>query len=192
MNATANPRAGWRLDVLAAARVLEVVALAALPDAPDCPQFPRLPGGGVYDAAGDPLLLHFAPRRWLVTGTGPSVDAALAAVPAFGVQVDVTGKWQGFRISGAGAQRLLASALAVETVLAGRHCAALTLFDCPAVLAHAQGGYVAWVQASYAAHLVGVVAGLAGVGDGVGDGIGDGVSDGSGVAAERGSRVPGR
>jgi sarcosine oxidase gamma subunit len=154
MTADAGPISSWRLERLAASRVLEVVALHGMPDRA-VPAWPLAPGDVTRDGAGDPVLLHFAPGRWL------AVDLAPAAVPACGTPVDVTGKWQGFRITGAGARRLLASALAIDAVLEGRQCAAVAIFDCPAVMARAPGGFVAWVQASYVAHFLAVTRGLA-------------------------------
>ena len=93
--------------------------------------WPTAPGGVRRSAADRPELLLFAPGRWLA----PDPDAAMvalleaAASAGAGSLIDVTGKWESLVVSGTGAGRLLASALAVDAVLAGRGCAAVTLFD---------------------------------------------------------------
>ena len=121
--------------------------------------WPTAPGGVRRGALQRPELLHFAPDRWLAPDPPAEVKALLrAAVDAgAGVLVDATGKWQELVIAGPGAARLLASAIAVEAVLERRGCAAVTLFDCPAVLARLNEDFVLWVQSSYAADFVATV-----------------------------------
>ena len=83
------------------------------------------------------------------------------ALAPLGAAVEVTGKWSGWLLCGPRAARLLASTLAVEGVLAQRDCAAVHLFDCPAILARHGGSpdtFVLWVQASYADHLLACIA----------------------------------
>ena len=118
--------------------------------------WPTAPGGVRRDALQRPELLHFAPDRWLALDPAAEVTALLGvAVDAgAGVLVDVTGKWEEWVIAGPGAARLLASAIAVESVLERRGCAAVTLFDCPAVLARQNEDFVLWVQSSYAADFI--------------------------------------
>ena len=118
--------------------------------------WPTAPGGVRRDAQQRPELLHFAPDRWLALDPAAEVTALLgAAVDAgAGVLVDASGKWEELLISGPGAARLLASAIAVEAVLERRGCAAVTLFDCPAVLARQSENLVLWVQSSYAVNFV--------------------------------------
>jgi heterotetrameric sarcosine oxidase gamma subunit len=125
---------------------------------------PVAPGAGRHDAAGRPVLLHFAPARWLVPSPHSDISALIAAAieAGAGVSVDVGGKWQALELLGAGAARLLASTIDVDSVLEGRECAAVTLFDCPAVLARVPGGFAVWVRSSYAAHFVAAVDGLTG------------------------------
>ena len=118
--------------------------------------WPTAPGGVRRDALQRPELLHFAPDRWLAPDPVAEVTALLgAAVDAgAGVLVDATGKWEELVIAGPGAARLLASAIAVEAVLERRGCAAVTLFDCPAVFARQNEDFVLWVQSSYAAGFI--------------------------------------
>jgi len=142
---------------VAPVRVLEVTALHALPDEARR-AWSSVPGAVARDASGDPVLLHYAPGRWLVSGTGPVVEAALAHIPSFGTAADVTGKWLGLHLAGEPARRLLASTVAIEAVLRNRECAALLLFDCPCVIARTSTGHVAWLQASYRAHFLAVAA----------------------------------
>ena len=62
---------------------------------------------------------------------------------------DVEGKWRRCALRGPGASRVLASSISIESVLAGRECAAVTLFDCPAVLRRAGGDFELWIHSSY-------------------------------------------
>jgi sarcosine oxidase gamma subunit len=129
-------------------RVLEVVCYVASTRPAG---WPTAPGAVLRDPAGLPGLLHFAPGRWLVPSSALDPNTLLAAAAGCCATVDVTGKWQAFVVTGDGASRLLASTLAVDAALEARDCAAVTLFDCPAILARAGDGYLVWVQSSYAA-----------------------------------------
>lgn len=124
--------------------------------------WPAAPGAVRHDAAGRPVLLHFAPARWLAPSPHSDIMALVdAAVEAgAGVAVEVDGKWRALELLGPGAARVLASTIDVEAVLDGRECAAVTLFDCPAVLARVPGGFAAWVRSSYLDHFVAMVSGL--------------------------------
>jgi len=94
--------------------------------------------------------LPTAPRRWLWLNA--DADARAAVVASDAIVVDVDGKWTVFSCAGPSARRALAAAVDVDTVLEPRGCAALMLFDCPAVLARqGQDGFVACVHTSYAA-----------------------------------------
>ncbi len=101
-------------------------------------------------------MLHFGPGRWLVPNPGSETRALLdaAAAAGRGTIIDVTGKYEELSILGSGATRLLSSGLDVETLLRSRECAALTLFDSPAVIARVPDGYAIWVQSSYATDFV--------------------------------------
>ena len=124
--------------------------------------WPAAPGAVRHDEAGHPVLLHFAPARWLAPAPHPDIAALIdAAIEAgAGAGVDVDGKWAAMELVGPGAARLLASTVDVELVLGGRECAAVTLFDCPAILARMPGGFAIWVRSSYAADFVTAVEAL--------------------------------
>lgn len=113
--------------------------------------WPAAPGGAVRDGSGRPAVAHFAPGRWLVPTSGLDLTAWFAVAAPLCSVVDVTGKWCAFAVAGPGSRRLLQTSIAIDAVLDGRDCAAVVLFDCPAVVARTIEGYIAWVQASYAA-----------------------------------------
>lgn len=110
------------------------------------------PGAVQRDADGRATLLHFAAGRFLVPGAIPDAARHLGALQAAGVGTvfDVDGKWQTFRLKGRGAERVLASTIDLGQVLQHRDCAALHLFDCPAILARRAEAFDVWVEASYA------------------------------------------
>lgn len=113
--------------------------------------WPIAPGAVRRAPSGAAQLLHFAPGRWLM----PEPDAALmlqaGKLVAGGAAelIEVEGKWRKLALSGAAATRVLSAGVAVESVLAARECAALTLFDCPVILARRLGEFDLWVQSSY-------------------------------------------
>jgi heterotetrameric sarcosine oxidase gamma subunit len=115
--------------------------------------FPTAPGAVARDGMGRCELLHIAPGHWLIPEPSPQVAARLdvAASAGAGVQIGVDGKWQAVRFTGPGAQRVLARTVALDAILDGRDCAALTLFDCPSIIARSDAAFDIWVQASYAA-----------------------------------------
>jgi heterotetrameric sarcosine oxidase gamma subunit len=121
--------------------------------------WPAAPGAVRHDEQGRPVLLHFAPARWLVPAPHPDIAALIEAATQAGAGaiVAVDGKWRAMELTGPGAARLLASTVDVEAVLDGRECAAVTLFDCPALLARVPGGFAVWVRASYAADFAAAV-----------------------------------
>jgi heterotetrameric sarcosine oxidase gamma subunit len=116
-------------------------------------------GGVLYDREGRVELLHFAPRRWLIPGPSAALYQILAnlALAGDGALVDVDGKWQSFRMEGDGAIRILESSVNVDATLFRRSCAAVGLFDCPAVLARDGNGFTCWVISSYAESLLSVI-----------------------------------
>jgi heterotetrameric sarcosine oxidase gamma subunit len=118
--------------------------------------FPTAPGAVTRDGLGSCELLHIAPGHWLVPEPSPEVAACLhaAASAGAGVQIGVDGKWQAVRFSGPAAQRVLARTVALDTILAGRDCAALTLFDSPSIIARSDAAFDIWVQSSYAAEFM--------------------------------------
>jgi len=109
-----------------------------------------------------PASLYFAPARWLLPAPDAELDAWLARAVAAGAgtAAEVEGKWTAMELCGADAARLLSSSLDVAAVLEARDCAAVVLFDCPAVLATSALGYLIYVQSSYAADFKAAVARL--------------------------------
>jgi sarcosine oxidase gamma subunit len=98
------------------------------------------------------VLLHFAPGRFLAPAPTPDTERRLLALQAAGVgaMFDVEGKWQAVTLTAPGTERALSSTIDLAQALGGRDCAALHLFDCPAVLARRGGDFEVWVEASYA------------------------------------------
>ena len=121
-------------------RQYEFVAFEAAPGAGD----PVFPAGAT--------ALHYAPARWLVVlpegADVASLDAGLLGNA--GVLVEVSGKYCALPFVGESGRRVLAATVNLEAVLPPpRNCAAVTLFDAPAVLARVADGFVAWVTASH-------------------------------------------
>jgi hypothetical protein len=114
---------------------------------------PTSPGTARRDAFGRATLLHFAPGRFLAPAPLPDMNRHLDALQAAGVGAlfDVDGKWQAFVLTGPGAERLLSYSINLAQVLGERDCAALSLFDCPAILARRTDAFDVWVESSYAA-----------------------------------------
>jgi sarcosine oxidase gamma subunit len=141
-----------RLERLATASACEFVAFRGNPAELGAAAWPVAPGEVRRAADGAPLLLHFAPGRWLAPdpglGSGGLIDAAVER--GLGTRIDVDGKWVAMRLTGADAAQILANTLDIRAVLADRDCAALHLFDCPAIVMSAEGGYRLWVVASCA------------------------------------------
>jgi heterotetrameric sarcosine oxidase gamma subunit len=163
MNAPRN-HAGLRceLTIGSADSALEFLAFAFPPPATLPVEWPRAPGALRRNALGRAAVLHVAPSRWLLPAPGAEelalVEAATAA--GEGLAVAVAGKWAAMTLAGPDATRLLASSLDVEAVLAGRDCAAVTLFDCRALIAREGNAYLLWLGASYAAEFAAAVARL--------------------------------
>jgi sarcosine oxidase gamma subunit len=149
------------LKALPAARMVELVFFSPSTSVRGAGGLPP-PGGARRGANGDPMILHFAPARCLLPDPGPELDAWIAAVAVdgAGTAVEVEGKWAAFELSGPDAAQVLASSLDVAAVLESRDCAAVALFDCPAVLATAGTRYLIYVKASYAADFAAAVARL--------------------------------
>jgi sarcosine oxidase gamma subunit len=113
--------------------------------------WPARPGQALRDASGRPALLHFAPDRWLAPAPATNLLQELFSLERAGrgILIDVEGKWQEVRISPGPAHRILSASIDVETVLAARECAAVMLFDCPAILARSEATINVWIAASY-------------------------------------------
>jgi hypothetical protein len=120
-------------------------------DAAAISAWPARPGQALRDAAGLPLLLHIAPDRWLAPAPPPILLQELSSLERAGrgCLIDVEGKWQEVRIALGHAHRILSRSIDVETVLAARDCAAVMLFDCPAILARSDGTFNLWIAASF-------------------------------------------
>jgi len=110
------------------------------------------PGNVQRDDSGHAQLLHVAPGRFLARASASDWVRELAALQAAGVGAlfDVEGKWHEFALMGTDVHRVLSCTIDLSEVLANRQCAALQLFDCPAVLALHGNLYEVWVEASYA------------------------------------------
>jgi heterotetrameric sarcosine oxidase gamma subunit len=149
----------WRLEPRPPEPMLEFAAFGFPLGGAFVVGWPAAPGAVRRDEAGRPVLLHFAPARWLVPAPHPDITALIeaATVAGAGAVVDVDGKWRAMELLGSGAARVLASSVDVEAVLDARECAAVTLFDCPAVLARRPDGFAIWVRSSYAADFVAAV-----------------------------------
>jgi len=152
------------LTALSAARVVEFAAFGLITPG----TLAALGGGAMAPGSvrravdGRPATLHFAPARWLLPAPDAELDAwlARAAASGAGAAVEVEGKWAPMELKGPDAARLLSSSIDVEAVLESRDCAAVVLFDCPAVLATSAQGYLIYVQSSYAAAFKAAVARL--------------------------------
>jgi sarcosine oxidase gamma subunit len=116
------------------------------------------PPGAALASESMGLALHFAPARWLLLDTPQA--AVAAAVQGGGVANEVDGKWCVFELNGPHAEKTLSAAACLPLILDGRDCAALPLFDCPAVIARRNQGvsYSVCVQSSYAASFAAALA----------------------------------
>ncbi len=145
------------LEALPGGRALEFVAFGDARAA--LAEWPASPGGVRRGAQGRPEILHFAPARWLLPEPDAATCAAAAAAAAAGSGsvVDVEGKWIAMDLMGPDARRLLSASIDVAAVLESRDCAAVVLFDCPAVLAASDAGYRVYVKASYSTDFMAAV-----------------------------------
>lgn len=144
---------GCSIDRQAHGRVLEFAAFSWPQVGGELGNWPSDAGAVQRDTLNRAILLHFAPGRVLAPDPSAATEALLDAAAAQGVgsSIDVTGKWEHYIIAGPDAARLLACAIEVGAVLEKRECAAVTLFDCPAVIARAHAGFELWLQSSYSA-----------------------------------------
>jgi sarcosine oxidase gamma subunit len=115
-------------------------------------ELPASPGAVQRDDSGRATLLHVAPGRFLAPASTSHRTRSLADLQAAGAGAlfEVDGKWHTFALTGAGVRRLLSATIDLSQVLTNRECAALHLFDCPAVLALRADMFDVWVEASYA------------------------------------------
>jgi sarcosine oxidase gamma subunit len=143
-------------------RVCELIALNGKRDlqqalcAPDSigaqdEVWPLVPGSVRRATSGRPEALHFAPGRHLVPEPSATLLDQLHVAAGQGglILIDVAGKWRLLELTGPGASRALRRAIEIESVMSGRECAAVTLFDCPLVISRRVEGFDLWVHASY-------------------------------------------
>jgi len=148
-----------RIEVHPPARDMEFVAFSlASGSAPR--GFPSMPGQGL-GAAGRWEILHVAPGRWFAPDASEATRQLLEEAESHGAVFDVEGARTRIDVIGLGATRLLSESLDIVSVLEGRDGAAMTLFDCPAIVASIPEGYTVWVRASYQAHLLRVLSEIA-------------------------------
>jgi sarcosine oxidase gamma subunit len=172
---TSAPLGPWTVDLKALEfRAFEfpltAAAAAALPTSPGAVQRDTDIGVGVGtnidsgSSTGRAALLHFAPGRFLAPAPTPDTERRLLALQAAGAGAlfDVEGKWRAFALTAPGAERALSSTIDLAQALGGRDCAALHLFDCPAILSRRGGGFELWIEASYAVALHEVLSELLG------------------------------
>ena len=118
-----------------------------------------VPGSVSVDEATGARWLHHAPGRWLVWapegGAGlssPPVTAMDAVAAGTAVWFDAGGKYHRFSFEAEAGRAVLSSTVNLDAVLsAGRECAAVALFDCPAVLLRSSNGFLVWVTTSHVA-----------------------------------------
>jgi len=152
--------AGLRAAAMAALPAASCFEFGAYPgravDAPVFSAWPANAGEVLRDGPGRPTVLHFAPDRWLIPAPAPAVLQQVVALEhaGCGMLIDVEGKWHELRVAADDAQRLLARSIDVAAVLTDRECAAVVLFDCPAILARRDDAFNLWIAASYVQSLL--------------------------------------
>jgi sarcosine oxidase gamma subunit len=152
MSTSRDSAATLAIDGPHATRALEFRSFAFPSVGTATAELPSEAGAVQRDERGAATLLHFAPGHFLAPAPSEALKRHLAALEATGIGAgfDVEGKWQQLTLSGGRALRVLAAAIDVRAVLQHRECAAVTLFDCTAVLATRPDGFDVWVEASYA------------------------------------------
>lgn len=111
-----------------------------------------------YDAAGEAIVLHFAPGRFLVPA--PSTVLAQQLTALKGAIFDVSGKWDLICIRSASGERALSAGLDETQILADRQCASIHLFDCPSIITRQDSHVAVWVHTSFSIQLLDVLAGI--------------------------------
>jgi heterotetrameric sarcosine oxidase gamma subunit len=135
-------------------RAIEIVVLR-LSAPPSGAAWALLPGRAWRDSAGRMAVFRIAPDRYFLPEADRSAiglvhEAVAAKVCAM---IDVSGKWECFRLSGARARRVLSAAVNLEGLFDARDCARTVIFDCPVIIAQEGEGYRVWVARSFAAAL---------------------------------------
>jgi hypothetical protein len=147
-----TPNAGCVIEHRPQRRVLEFAAFNWPRVEAEAADWPTDAGAAIRDGDDSACLLHFAPGRVLAPDPSAATEGLLDAAASHGAgsRIDVTGKWKHYIILGPSAARLLACSIELGAVLEKRDCAAVTLFDCPAIVARCRAGFDIWVQSSYA------------------------------------------
>lgn len=130
----------WQIDA-----VTDNVKIAAPPN------FPIMPG---ETASHDECLTcHYAPNRWLSISTNEAAHRSVDKLFTNSQMnvTDITGFWTEFELNQASDLELLNAAAPIDLYLAGRNCGAMTLFDCPCILANINEQLSLFVKTSYAA-----------------------------------------
>jgi hypothetical protein len=115
-------------------------------------ELPSEPGAVRRDTAGNATLLHYGPGVFLAPLPNEALLHRLQTLETAGLGAvfDVCGQWHQFRLTGALSTRLLSSGIDIEHCVPRRDCAAVHLFDSPALLLLQSTGFDVWVPASYA------------------------------------------
>lgn len=161
MSATCR-QPGCHIEMLPDSRTCEFAAYASEPVGLREAGWPSTPGEVRFGTHGLPSMLHFAPGRWLVPDPGCDTITLLqaAVIAGVGTCMEVQGKWRAMILSGQGMVRVLSSTVDIVAILTGRDCAAVTLFDCPAVVVRTGAQYRVWVASSYAEDFAGTISRL--------------------------------
>jgi hypothetical protein len=146
------PNGGCLIEHRIQRRVFEFAAFSWPRVGGESSDWPTSAGAAIRDGDDTACLLQFAPGRVLAPDPSAATEALLDAATSQGAgnRIDVTGKWEHFFIRGPGGARLLACTVELNAVLDKRDCAAVTLFDCPGIVARCLDGFELWVQSSYA------------------------------------------
>lgn len=119
------------------------------------------PGHALRDSGGRIAVLRIAPDRYFLPESDEGAIAlAQEAVAAKAcATVDVSGKWECFRLTGTRARRALSASVNLEGLFNSRDCAATMIFDCPVIIAQEGEGHRIWVARSFAASLHAAISG---------------------------------
>ncbi len=155
---------GWRAEVSTPSPCYEWTGFGATPGALGTGA--DRPGAVCRETSGAGCSLHTGPDRWLVAAPSPATVESLqmAQRQGVGAAIEVTGKWRRLRLialpASAGQAHPLSAALPIELMLADRECASLWAFDCPVIVVRGEVELELWVEASYEAGLLAMLATL--------------------------------
>ena len=161
---TAGGQPGWRAETSTPSPCYEWTGFGQVPAV--LGDATARPGAVCRDENGQGCALHIGPDRWLIAAPSPATMATLeqAQRQGDGAGAEVTGKWRRVRLVVLPGERArthpLCAALPVDLVLADRECASLWAFDCPVIVVRSDGELELWVEASYEASLLEMLATL--------------------------------